>query len=233
MILPEPMPSLMNAYVQRDRGREHLAALRPVHDRVVAEGSRVISFTTEPGQMILVGEAGPLVVVSGRQAPPVPPTCAVIIGESANSFRKALDYLVHQLAALDSGAAQPRTQFPIHDDRRDFERHRPKFLRGVSPKHVDQIEALQPYRGCQWTGPLAMLTNRDKHNDLVLVAHDFLVSSTQPRREDGMITVTATMTPTLALTVVPGATMNVLQTLERIEAGVTQTLDAFAPAFPR
>ena len=188
---------------------------------------------TDPGHVITFGPTGRVLSLDSGRAP-IPPECAVILGECALSFRKSLDYLVHQLSALDSGAAQPMTQFPIAHRPAHFARAlRTGRLAGLGPAHVDRIEALQPYRGSQWTEPLSRLTNRDKHNDLVLVEHDYQISQGNAVREGEMLTVMVTMRPVLALTVAPGATMPVLETLERIDAGVTATLDAFATDFRR
>jgi hypothetical protein len=42
------------------------------------------------------------------------------------------------------------------------------FLKGISATHTASIERLQSYNGVNWTRNLAAISNRDKHNDLVI-----------------------------------------------------------------
>jgi hypothetical protein len=82
-------------------------------------------------------------------------------------LRCVLDYLVYALAELDSGSPQEKTQFPIMDAAKDFAGRGKAMLNGVNPAHVQAIERLQPYMGCQWTGRLRDLSNMDKHRHIV------------------------------------------------------------------
>lgn len=95
---------------------------------------------------------------------------SILVGEIVYNLRNALDYLVYELARLDSGGAQKRTQFPIESTHDGFVGRRKTFLKGVNDRHVAQIKALQPYSGCQWTQTLATFSNQDKHRELVAVA---------------------------------------------------------------
>src|SRR6266699_279168 len=104
------MPSLDSAYAQVDRGSEHLIELRQLHDEVCAvqAESTVVEFklqaTVPPGESVKAGEVR-------YPRPPVAIRIRIIAGETANCFRSALDYLVGQLAILDSGTRQEKTQF--------------------------------------------------------------------------------------------------------------------------
>jgi hypothetical protein len=57
----------------------------------------------------------------------------VVVGEVAYNLRAALDYLVFQLASLDSGSEQSDTQFPISDDPDKFKSNANRRLKGVIP----------------------------------------------------------------------------------------------------
>jgi hypothetical protein len=92
----------------------------------------------------------------------------ILIGEIFYNLRCALDYLVFELAKLDSDMEQDGTQFPIVDTKKDFEgRVKGPWLRGINAAHVAEIERLQPYNGCKWTTRLRECSNPDKHRHLV------------------------------------------------------------------
>ncbi|MCH8188130.1 MAG: hypothetical protein IIB66_05415, partial [Proteobacteria bacterium] len=99
---------------------------------------------------------------------PVPHIIKILVGEITYNLRAALDYLVYELARLDSGEVKNGTQFPIEDTEDGFKRKRNAFLKGVSDKHVAIIESLQPYSGCDWTRILRDLSNPDKHRQLTI-----------------------------------------------------------------
>src|SRR5207244_3188884 len=54
-------------------------------------------------------------------APPL--LFSILIGEVCYNLRAALDYLIYELAILDSGSPQEGTQFPIDDAEDLFKRH--------------------------------------------------------------------------------------------------------------
>jgi hypothetical protein len=90
----------------------------------------------------------------------------ILVGEICYNLRAALDYLVYELAILDSGSIQ-RTQFPIDPSPAVFNaRTNRGFLQGVSSAHVEKIEKLQPYMNCAWTQKLQDISNPDKHRTL-------------------------------------------------------------------
>ena len=55
--------------------------------------------------------------------PEPPPMFGVRIGEIVHNLRAALDYLVFQLAILDSGSEQQGTQFPIESTADGFRKN--------------------------------------------------------------------------------------------------------------
>ncbi len=171
------MPSLESAYAQVTRGGEHLAELKVLHDEVAAEQAKstVVEFQAEeraidPGETVEAGQVRyPNPVISIR--------IRIIAGETANCFRSALDYMVGQLAILDCGTRQERTQFPIADTPKQFKEARRCSLKGVSNAHVAAIEKLQPFNGCGWARFLAILSNFAKHDDLILLKHGVLITT--------------------------------------------------------
>lgn len=91
---------------------------------------------------------------------------SMIVGETIYNLRAALDYLVYEMAELDSGSEQDGTQFPIESSKKGFKGRRKSYLNGVDAKHVTALRALQPCEGCNWTGVLRDISNPDKHRKL-------------------------------------------------------------------
>jgi hypothetical protein len=106
-----------------------------------------------------------------------------------------------------------------HPSRREFQQRA-----GHPPDaHVRVIEAYQPYNCCKWTACLAELSNRDKHNDLVVVAQGLQIrvqasAGPEPHR------VTISLHRKLGH---DGQDRRVLPTLEDLGVQVTKVLDAF------
>lgn len=222
-------PSLRDAYVRLDRGREHLAELTQLAGEIVAAQTRDTIVEVTPDQWVNAGEAEHVMKVTSGQVP-IPDRCSVLTGDTANSLRSALDYLVGQLAHLDSGARTSHTQFPIEPTAESFCKRRRTSLRGLSAGHVGALEQLQPYRGCDWTSPLQRLSNRDKHDALVVVAHDYLVTVDGGERGCAdSILLKVRIRPVLRIALRDG--MPLIETLERITAAVTRTLNSFRPEF--
>jgi hypothetical protein len=98
----------------------------------------------------------------------------ILIGEAVYNLRAALDYLAHELALHDSGTVQ-KTQFPIKDKPSDFWKKdgTAATLPGINAVHLAAFEALQPYKGCDWTLTLRNLSNPDKHRELTLSIGQF------------------------------------------------------------
>src|SRR5436309_1128025 len=81
-------PSLDDAYLRVDRAQHHMVDLEHRLRRFSKRTNLVLS-------------------------PTVPPICSILIGETIYNQRAALDYLIYELALLDSGRIQDGTQFPI------------------------------------------------------------------------------------------------------------------------
>lgn len=114
-----------------------------------------------PPQRLPVRFDSSLVIPSRLSLPP---------SDCIHNLRAALDYLIYELAFLDSRAIQDGTQFPIEDCPKVFhKRRRDTYLCGLSDNHVRAINSLQPYRGVEWTKTLRSISNPDKHRHLVML----------------------------------------------------------------
>jgi hypothetical protein len=96
----------------------------------------------------------------------IPHKISILIGESCYNLRAALDYLVFQLAILDSGSMQDHTLFPLEMTSKNWVNQKKRSLKGLSVTHISRIESLQPCSGCDWTKTLALISNGDKHRHL-------------------------------------------------------------------
>ena len=101
-------PSLDNAYARADRAQQHLESLKRELDKAFANPSPIFSQLGDAmadGDFIIVDYSGRL----------LRPIWGILVGETVYNLRAALDYLVYELAILDSGQIQEYTQFPIED----------------------------------------------------------------------------------------------------------------------
>lgn len=162
----------------------------------------------------------------------MPENFSVLVGETAYNLRAALDYLVYELAFLDSGEKREQTQFPITSSLEVFASTGERRLVGVSQRHVAVIEGLQPYKGDDWLAVLPSLSNQDKHRELVAVVRTPAIRYRIESRE------TAEGDPEHVHAVVDIAIETafddgalVLETLRRLHQRVADTLDTFKPDF--
>jgi len=155
-------PHVLNgAIVRVARAKKHLTDLHgELADWLVEQENAIVAqFNPQPPHNFLAD-------VSKCIGPPL--IVGVLIGEIAYNLRSALDYLVFELAKLDSGAEQKGTQFPIEDKPESFRGNAPRMLVGLNPTHIAQIERYQPYNnGCNWIARLRDLSNPDKHRHLI------------------------------------------------------------------
>jgi hypothetical protein len=87
-----------------------------------------------------------------------------IASEALHYLRSSLDHLVYNGSWIDTGSPQKRTQFPICDSAGKWaSRDTQKQLGGLSPLHSSWVEAVQPFKGVEWTKTLQTLSNADKH----------------------------------------------------------------------
>jgi len=171
----------------------------------------------------------------------------ILVGEICYNLRSALDYLIFELANLDSGAPQDGTQFPITDAKKKFDGYgRTTHLKGVNDTHVAAIEDLQPYNGCQWTKQLQGISNPDKHRHFAvsggqtrITVHSGLASDLTLIR--GMAFTRHASHPLTSVKVdvkvhIAGSVMfddgsPILETLQEIKCGVAGCLSYFRPEF--
>jgi len=167
----------------------------------------------------------------------------ILIGEICYHFRSALDYLVFELAKLDSGVEQKGTQFPIEDDPNRFRGNAPRMLAGINPVHVAAIERLQPYNRCDWIERLRDCSNPDKHRHFVeaggvsrMTAHSSLERDDLDRIDGferdapfGLGHVKVKVHNALTITFEDG--FPVIETLQEIQSCIAHALRYFKPEF--
>ncbi|SRR6266498_1190510 len=227
---------LNGAFERIARAAEHLADLRPRIEalREFHKNAFTVEFDSRPPYPIRVW---PVRIAVSIRIP-------VLIGEICYNLRSALDYLVFELAKLDSGVSQDGTQFPIEDAPKGFA-HRIKTgrLKGINPAHVAIIEGLQPYKGCEWTKALREVSNPDKHRELAVIKGDVVGMLYTPRDPEFPtldLPIRSARHPLVgkvdmkfdhAVTVQFREGMPVMETLEEIKLQVADTLTAFKPEF--
>ena len=179
---------------------------------------------------------------------PLSPNISIIVGEIIYNLRAALDYLIYELAILNSGQEQDGTQFPIDSDRSRFRGRRTTYLKGVSDAHVAEIKKLQPCYGCKWTKTLASLSNPDKHRKLTdskgtaeirvrleygrleqFLGRPGKIFQAQGRLGGKIHDVYVEGEATIEITFMDWTP--VVKTLELLKSQVADTLDAFKPEF--
>jgi hypothetical protein len=230
---------LNGAFARLSRAEEHLADL--VRKLALRGQEQVNAIRTEPNPQ------DPKKLIVQRPELPLDLSFSVLVGEIVYNLRSTLDYLIFELAALDSGVIIDGTQFPIEDRKKGFKwRVNGGWLKGLNAAHIAAIEALQPYRGGNWTAILRDLSNPDKHRTLVptqaeheltihVVDRDHIADfSDLPGAVRSAITsdgtevyVKAVLTSTIQFT--DGTP--VIETLEKIKTEVAATLEAFKPEF--
>jgi len=148
---------LDNPRLRIERAGQHLANLK----------RRVKTYqdANEGTMLYRIDQSGALTVQGlPKEAPPR--IIGVLLGETIQNLRTALDYLVFALAWWDSGKfdSERKTQFPICDSLELFKSKRDVWLAGISDDHRIAIEWLQPYKGRKWLANLRDISNLDKHN---------------------------------------------------------------------
>ena len=147
---------LDGAYLRITRATEHVAELEGLVSAYGQSELDGISVDIDPNTFHLTLDFAEQVASS--------PMISVVSGEVLYNLRAALDYLVFELAKLDSGGVeQDGTQFPIEDSVGHFTARRKTFLKGFSDEHVAVIEGYQPYKGVEWTRRFRNFSNPDKH----------------------------------------------------------------------
>lgn len=152
------MPPLDGAFRRIDRAKERLDEFLALQASYRLDQSHVVTIHTHPELRYI-----PSIEPAG---PPISLLVGIVVGEAIYNLRAALDYLIFELAAFDSGSEKPQTQFPIEDSKEFFARRRPSLLNGVSNQHATVIEWKQPYNRVMWTQTLRDISNPDKHRKL-------------------------------------------------------------------
>ncbi len=180
-------PSLDNAYARASRAKQHLARLK--RETTIFSRSKPVQAYIDPkfGGTLKVTHAPGYISRSASTR------MSILIGEIIYNLRAALDYLVYELAILDSGEAQEGTQFPIESSPQGWHRRKDGtkrkvagniipdygcYLKGLSATHKAIIELFQPCFGCDWTGTLQSLSNPDKHRTLTIIWSRSTVTAT-------------------------------------------------------
>lgn len=158
---------LFGAKLRHARAKEHVADIAALVSKVEAERHFVFSHKDPK---------------TGEEFLELPPAITpqddlrVRVGECVYNLRAALDYVVFVVSGYRKGTAQ----FPLEDTPQGFRRRitgkHPKsgeamrpFLAGVHPRHRRLIRSVQPYKGITWSRRLRVISNRDKHRELVVV----------------------------------------------------------------
>jgi len=152
---------LDGAYARLNRAREHLADLE-IREKAILH-PQIENIVTKTDLNTVKD-----FIITDLLAE-MPQSFSVLIGETIYNLRSALDYLVFDLAILDSGAPKKGTQFPIDDTEENFASHRGRLLKGLSVEHVARIKALQPYKGYYYTAMIRDISNPDKHQALTVI----------------------------------------------------------------
>lgn len=232
---------LDDAYVRLNWAMKRLTELKSVveafidREHEIAEGT--IQINPQPGVPFQIT----------RPESPIPGDVPVLLSEVIQHLRSALDYLVFQLAILDSGAEQKQTQFPIENSPNQFGGQSKSRLKGLNTAHIAAIEKLQPYNGVNWTRLLRDLSNPDKHRHLSTQIHNTAIElahgndPTQVFAPPGVkglfIDVTTVSEPRMyvqfhvAFFIAFEDGTPVIDTLEQIQAEVANVLADFKPEF--
>jgi hypothetical protein len=227
------------AFARIDRAGEHLSELERHIQEIARKQANtcLIQFNPDPPYQVLKVDLPPETYFGMR----VP----ILVGEICYHLRSALDYLVFELAKLDSGVEQERTQFPIEDDPNGFRGNAPRFFKGFNPSHIAAIERLQPYNGCNWVALLRDCSNPDKHRHLIggkggagitvhssLERNDFdrLLGFERYAPHPTLGKVKVKVYNTISVTFDDGTP--VIYALEEIQSEVANTLREFNPDFP-
>jgi len=228
------MQPLNGAYKRVERAGKHLTNLnrrvniaqQAIIDSVVLQ-RKPQKFQLSDGRVV----NGVLGSVTFPLNAPIPPIINILIGETIYNLRAALDYLIYDLARLDSGKVINGTQFPIEDVVKRFKGRRNTFLKGLSDEHVAAVEGLQPCHGCHWTKILRDISNPDKHRHLTFVRHPINISLSEGSTEAIIAGKAVDVKKDIYAQIAFSDGMPVVETLNKLKVEITKTLDAFKPEF--
>jgi len=158
------------------------------------------------------------------------PEVRIQVGEFANCFRSALNYVACALAEQDSGSVGNSVQFPIESDPDIFKSRRNTFLKGINDPHIALIQACQPYNGWKCLGLLRDLSNFYKHRGLIILpeeAHYVGWNRGYTQTQSGQIAMNVEPHLMFKITLPNGSP--IVEALKVVQLRVTQMLDQFKP----
>lgn len=122
---------------------------------------------------------------------PIPIRWSVVVGDIIHNARSALDLLITHARFVETGEIED-IRFPIFRNRTDFEERGLKKFRGMRPRSYRFLRLIKPYQRLGDPGNhsnmlvlLNRLSNRDKHNLLVIVGTAPSTVSISPIAGDG------------------------------------------------
>lgn len=230
------MHPLDGAYKRVKRAEEHLADLDIQINILSQEMKESIVTNSQPSPFpVPEGYKRETIETFKIKIPKVPDIVGILIGEIVYNLRSALDYLVYELARLDSGTIQQRTQFSIEDTKDIFWGRHLCNLKGLSDKHIAVIELLQPYSGCNWTKLIRDLSDPDKHRKLTIITNiaRFNINVIDPSTKSNTVNQPMNMDNSASFQIKfrAGTSIVDIDTLKKLKFYVTETLDSFNPDF--
>lgn len=225
---------LDGAYEQVRRAREHLEDLKPLISAFRETVENEISIKREPAVMTLPDGTKQRVVRGEFHGPlnyPAPPKISTVINETVQALRTALDYLIYELGCFDAKGIVDGTQFPIVDVEKNFPGEVTRHLRGLSQRHIAAIEALQPYRGVDWTRRLRDLSNPGKHRQPEPVRSPILITISPGSTDSILAGVSVNVKADAAAHVSFSDGTPIIECLEQLHTMVAKTLSDFYSEF--
>lgn len=220
------------AYEQVNGGWEHLDVLKPeirTFSRDVADN---VSLEYQRGTVNIAGRESTAPIGKAKcKTVQAPQKVSRLIGEVIQNSRKALDYLVYEVARFDAHHIVDNTQFPVADKEENFEQLLRRYnLRGnLTPEHIAALKRLQPFEGCEWTRWLTDHSNPDKHRFLTVVKSPVVIKIDPSVTEAKLAGehVDAENYTSVQITFSDGAP--VIESLEQLLLKTIETLDSFKP----
>jgi hypothetical protein len=219
-------PSLDGAYARISRAEEHIERLKREEPTTIFDDT-----DWEPERY------GSLAL---RETDVAGTIISILVGEIVYNLRAALDYLVYELAFLDSGSIQDGTQFPIEDTKSRFDAHKtwrikprrnkpgkPGYIQFLNAAHQAAIERLQPYPTRNWLARLRDISNPDKHRKLILIRRILKRDTATFIRTPKGMSMQSEVTFGIAFDDGEFAT----ETLDVLKSEVRAVIDSFKPEF--
>jgi hypothetical protein len=164
-------PPIDGVELKLERARRHLDDLVTQIDAYLDENDPPFGIRVETDDLS-AGRRVQRLVAEVRRPPPA--EWGAIIGDWANNLRTALDYVIYELARLETGADDPDgTKFPIVKDRANWP-DQSRSIGKIAAGWRDVVESLQPFNAmlpeADGLAMLAAISNRDKHRVVHAVA---------------------------------------------------------------